>query len=219
MTGIDLARDRGKSITQIVEEQRGNTRTEWPQLTSSGHGIEDTEPAGKLAAIRNPEEPASKLVAVKYTPFRVVGSDLLWWDGCGKWHNLGQVKGEDGINGTNGSSTNGIDGSNGENGRGIKRSWIQGNDLYVEYTDDTKINLGKVVGADGLPGGNGITDFDEITREVLKRLPPIYPQWIDKDGNVISSLDGGVKLGYTMPLRIEVIQELIKREVARQNSK
>ena len=77
-------------------------------------------------------------------------------------------------------------------------------------------------GKDGLPGE--ITDeqleqlviqvvsqiqqqlVDQLTDEQIKqlanRLPPIYPQWIDQNGEVIDEVKAGVKLGQTMPLRI-----------------
>lgn len=52
-----------------------------------------------------------------------------------------------------------------------------------------------------IPGGLILTYEDGTTKDV--QLPPIYPQWVDSDGNVIDSLPGGVRLGQTMPLRIE----------------
>jgi hypothetical protein len=48
-------------------------------------------------------------------------------------------------------------------------------------------------------------DYDKIANEVQQRLPPFYPMWIDKDGNVIDETPNGVRLGETMPLRIESI--------------
>ena len=68
-------------------------------------------------------------------------------------------------------------------------------------------------GIDGLPGRDGIDgrdgaatelDYDRIAEEVLARLPPIYPMWIDKDGKVIDEIKGGVRLGQTLPLRVNV---------------
>ncbi len=61
------------------------------------------------------------------------------------------------------------------------------------------------VGPQGPPGKDAVIDYDVLAAEVAKRLPPIYPQWIDKDGNVIDELRSGVRLGQTLPLRAEVI--------------
>ena len=52
-------------------------------------------------------------------------------------------------------------------------------------------------------------NIDDLTdAEVLafaRRLPPIYPQWIDKRGQTIDEIPGGVRLGQTMPLRLEAV--------------
>jgi hypothetical protein len=48
-------------------------------------------------------------------------------------------------------------------------------------------------------------DLEAITAEVQARLPPIYPMWVDSQGNTIDEIPGGVRLGQTMPLRIDSI--------------
>lgn len=61
-------------------------------------------------------------------------------------------------------------------------------------------------GPQGPPGQDAIVDIDAITAAVLAKLPPIYPMWIDAEGNVIDEIPGGVRLGQTLPLRIKVLQ-------------
>tara|TARA_R110000751_G_scaffold78889_1_gene159230 strand:- start:31 stop:1287 length:1257 start_codon:yes stop_codon:yes gene_type:complete len=62
-------------------------------------------------------------------------------------------------------------------------------------------------GPQGLPGKDAVIDYDKLASEVVKRLPPFYPQWIDREGNVIDELKDGVRLGQTFPMRAEVISD------------
>lgn len=90
----------------------------------------------------------------------------------------------------------GADGADGKDGRGIVAIAIAEGDLVVEFTDGTNQTI------------------ENWVDSVAKKLPPIYPQWIDEDGNVIDELRGGVRLGQTMPLRLEVRQmDALKREL------
>ena len=65
----------------------------------------------------------------------------------------------------------------------------------------------------GIPGQDGVDGksivlgdlTDEEIRLLAKRLPPIYPQWIDNEGKTIDEIPGGVRLGQTMPLRLEAV--------------
>lgn len=50
-------------------------------------------------------------------------------------------------------------------------------------------------GKDGRDGKGASVDYDLLTREVVERLPPIYPMWIDKEGQVLDEIPGGVRLG------------------------
>ena len=68
-------------------------------------------------------------------------------------------------------------------------------------------------GPQGPPGTGANVDMDQLVEEVIRRLPPIQPQWIDNDGNVIDSAT--VRLGETMPLRIEIIKEMINESNSR----
>lgn len=62
--------------------------------------------------------------------------------------------GKDGVNGTNGKD--GTNGTNGKDGRGITSITINGaGELVIVYTDNTQVNLGKVVGSDGTQGVQG----------------------------------------------------------------
>ena len=71
--------------------------------------------------------------------------------------NLGVVIGADGKDGTNG--TNGQDGANGLDGKdglGIAKSEINAKgELVLTYTNNTSVNLGKVVGTNGTDGKDG----------------------------------------------------------------
>jgi len=49
-------------------------------------------------------------------------------------------------------------------------------------------------------------------QDIISRIPPIYPQWINNEGKVIDSIPGGVKPGQTMPLRLEVLIEEGKKQ-------
>lgn len=62
------------------------------------------------------------------------------------------------------------------------------------------------IGPAGPPGKDAVVDYDKLAEEVIKRLPPFYPQWIDADGNVIDEIKSGVKLGQTLKLRAEMIE-------------
>ena len=65
-------------------------------------------------------------------------------------------------------------------------------------------------GVDGLPGRDGKdgasteVDYDRLADEVLARLPPFYPSWVDDKGEVIDEIKGGVRLGQSFPMRISV---------------
>lgn len=43
----------------------------------------------------------------------------------------------------------------------------------------------------------------EVAAMITPHLPPFFPQWIDKQGRIVDETPGGVRLGYTLPLRIE----------------
>ncbi len=60
------------------------------------------------------------------------------------------------------------------------------------------------VGIQGPPGANGQNAVVDIAA-IVDQLPPIYPRWINKAGDVIDEIPDGVRLGQTMPLRIEVV--------------
>lgn len=60
-------------------------------------------------------------------------------------------------------------------------------------------------GKDGRDGEDAVIDYDLLAREVVERLPPIYPMWIDRDGQVLEEIPGGIRLGDTLPLRIEIL--------------
>lgn len=73
--------------------------------------------------------------------------------------------GQDGTNGNNGingkDGTNGVNGVNGKDGLGIKTAEINDNgELLITYTDDTKENLGVIVGSNGQNGINGTDGKD-----------------------------------------------------------
>lgn len=69
----------------------------------------------------------------------------------------------------------------------------------MKYTDGVEEDLGEICCDEPLQ----LTE--RFLTQVISRLPPIYPQWIDNDGNVIDSIPGGVRLGQTMPLRINAV--------------
>jgi len=53
---------------------------------------------------------------------------------------------------------------------------------------------------------------DEAMADIVSRIPPIYPQWIDDNGGVIDAIPGGVRPGQTLPLRLEVsVEDAIDR--------
>lgn len=61
------------------------------------------------------------------------------------------------------------------------------------------------------PGSFSDTEITQLAERITPKLPPIYPQWIRNDGSVSESIPGGVRLGQTLPLRInaKVIREAI----------
>ena len=65
-------------------------------------------------------------------------------------------------------------------------------------------------GADGSPGKDAAVDLDQLSAAVAARLPPIYPQWIDSTGKVIDEVPAGVKLGQTLPLRLDAARKAAK---------
>lgn len=60
------------------------------------------------------------------------------------------------IRGLKGDSVKGEDGKDGKDGRGIKKTLLQGDTLYIRYDDGKTEKVGKVVGRDGINGKNGI---------------------------------------------------------------
>ena len=101
------------------------------------------------------------------TPMLKVGDNNLWhisYDSGNTWMSLGtKATGDVGIRGEKGDTgLSGKDGSNGvdgENGVGISNANInEEGELILAYTNGTSINLGRVVGEDGLTpyiGDNG----------------------------------------------------------------
>jgi len=65
-----------------------------------------------------------------------------------------------------------IPGPPGQPGVGIKRAWIQGCDLWFEYTDGRTQNVGRVVGQDGRAGCDGQTIVVEKRIEAPCAPPP-----------------------------------------------
>lgn len=80
----------------------------------------------------------------------------------------------------------------------------------LKYIQDNPDQFKGEQGEIGPPGTIPPLDYDEITEEVLPRLPPIYPQWVDENGDLIDSISGGVRLGQTLPLRLELILRDLK---------
>ena len=101
------------------------------------------------------------------TPMLKVGDNNLWhisYDSGNTWMSLGtKATGDVGIRGEKGdtglSGKNGSNGVDGENGVGISSANINvEGDLILTYTNGASINLGRVVGEDGLTpyiGDNG----------------------------------------------------------------
>ncbi len=103
------------------------------------------------------------------TPLLLIGADNMWYisyDNGTTWRSLGiaatgprGADGRDGANGING--TNGLDGTNGTDGRdglGIAKAELSAaGDLILTYTDGTTVDLGRVTGADGQDGTDGVT--------------------------------------------------------------
>lgn len=89
-------------------------------------------------------------------------------------------------------------------------------------TDPELVELLK--GNDGQDGANGsVIDLtDDEVNNLAKRLPPIYPMWIDDNGSVIDEIPGGVHLNQTMPMRvridIELIRKIVKQALAEQGA-
>ena len=97
------------------------------------------------------------------TPLLLIGTDNIWYisyDNGATWRSLGiaatGADGRDGANGTNGRD--GVDGTNGRDGLGIAKAEVSAEgDLILTYTDGTTVNLGRVTGADGKNGADGLT--------------------------------------------------------------
>ena len=71
------------------------------------------------------------------------------------------VNGKDGTNGRDGvNGTNGKDGTNGADGVGIKSAAVNNNgELELTFSNYQTVNVGKVVGATGLKGENGLSAY------------------------------------------------------------
>lgn len=87
-----------------------------------------------------------------------IGEDNGWYvsyDNGTTWEALGaKATGSNGLNGTNG--VDGKDGVDGKNGVGIAKAEINADgELVLTYTDETVVNLGRVVGTDGINGKDG----------------------------------------------------------------
>lgn len=114
---------------------------------------------------------------------------------------------KDGKDGKDGDT--GPEGPVGPAGVGITDAVIKDGDLILFLSNNTEVNAGQ------LPVGScDITD-EELVSRVWKKLPPFYPAWIDKEGNVTDEIKGGVHLGQTMPLRLTVIQKIVDEAVER----
>jgi hypothetical protein len=108
--------------------------------------------------------------------------------------NLGKVVGSDGKDGANGTNgQNGTNGLDGKDGLGIAKSEINENgELILTYTNNTNVNLGKVVGTngkDGIDGVNGTPGLDGINGKSA------YETWLSlgnmgSEEDFIKSLNG-----------------------------
>lgn len=122
-------------------------------------------------------------------------------------------RGTDGKDGKDGRD--GVDGKDGE----VSQEQLNAMSLAIMQAiknDPSFRGEAGPAGRDGEDGRDGKDadpiDYDKLAQEVIKRLPPIYPQWIDDEGRVIDELPGGVRLGQTLPLRIN--KEVLKRAIA-----
>lgn len=94
------------------------------------------------------------------TPLLLIGTDNIWYisyDNGTTWCSLGiTATGADGRDGRDGRD--GANGTNGRDGLGIAKAEVSAEgDLILTYTDGTTVNLGRVTGADGKKGADGLT--------------------------------------------------------------
>lgn len=114
----------------------------------------------QVLTIRNNENNAT-IITITYLNSDEVTTFTIYdgKDGLNGKDGTNGLNGKDGINGTNG--TNGKDGIDGVDGLGIKLIEISDSgELLITYTDNSKINLGVVVGANGLNGKDGINGIN-----------------------------------------------------------
>ena len=125
-----------------------------PNVTVEALPIED------VLVERNAENNAT-IITIIYSNSKKVTTFTVYDGKDGKNGQDGQdgTNGNNGINGKDG--TNGVNGVNGKDGLGIKTAEINDNgELLITYTDDTKENLGVIVGANGQNGINGTDGKD-----------------------------------------------------------
>ena len=161
--------------------------------------------------------------------------------------NNGELKGQDGVSGADGitphigdngnwfigeTDTNkpsqGTNGVNGNDGVGVAKSEVNTNgELVITYSNGDSINLGKIVGKDGLDGKNGTdgktpvkgTDYftaedkSEFTAEVTESLKPEFFKKQDKltaGENITISDDGTI----SATNGVKAVEEALKTATA-----
>lgn len=161
--------------------------------------------------------------------------------------NNGELKGQDGVSGADGitphigdngnwfigeTDTNkpsqGTNGVNGNDGVGVAKSEVNTNgELVITYSNGDSINLGKIVGKDGLDGKNGTdgktpvkgTDYftaedkSEFTAEVTESLKPEFLKKQDKltaGENITISDDGTI----SATNGVKAVEEALKTATA-----
>ena len=217
------ANDNGKSVSQIAAEQQGlYPGRQWEQYDGSvkqGETLQVAQncPPGYYSpASRNGRDGKDG----KYVQMQVNEAGVLYGlTTDNKWESLGKVRGGDGKDGTNGKDgANGVpgkEGRDGKNGTGIVAVAVNAdNHLLVTYSDGTQTDAGKI----SVPGENLELDFAEMAKKIQPHLDPFYPQWIRADGSVIDERE--VRLGQTLPLRLEVIvRQAVKEAIENAGTK
>lgn len=182
----------------------------WPQLNE-----DQDEPPSMTIPEPNPDEPSTN----EPTPVPDAALEAIKVELHELHHRLNQI--EISVKSVSEGSIGerGEQGERGEPGRAPTKEEI--NDAVKSYLDQhpptlTEEDIKRAIESwlkENPPKLN--LDDDDLAKRVWKRLPPIYPRWVEEDGKILSEVEGGTYLGQSLPLKVNLIKEIVDEAVAR----